>query len=128
MKRKSKLKNKYIPVSIPDISNQDIKIVNSVLKKGWISSDGPEVKLFEKEFSKKINRKYSIAVSNGTAALEIAIKALNLSKNDEVIIPNFTIISNALAVIKQNLKPVVVDCELDTWNIKIDELEKKNYK
>ena len=63
MKRKSKLKNKYIPVSIPDISNQDIKIVNSVLKKGWISSDGPEVKLFEKEFSKKINRKYSIAVS-----------------------------------------------------------------
>ncbi len=125
MKRKSKLKNKYIPVSIPDISNQDIKIVNSVLKKGWISSDGHEVKLFEKEFSKKINRKYSIAVSNGTAALEIAIKALNLNKNDEVIIPNFTIISNALAVIKQNLKPVVVDCELDTWNIKIDELEKK---
>jgi perosamine synthetase len=125
MKRKSKLKNKYIPVSIPEISNQDIKIVNSVLKKGWISSDGPEVKLFEKEFSKKIKRKYSVAVSNGTAALEIAIKALNLRKNDEVIIPNFTIISNALAVIKQNLKPVVIDCELDTWNIKIDELEKK---
>ena len=126
MKTKSKLnKIKFIPVSIPHISNQDIKSVNRVLKKGWISSDGPEVKSFEKQFSKKINRRYSAAVSNGTAALEIAIKALNIKKNDEVIIPNFTIISNALAVVKQNAKPVLIDCDLKTWNIKIDDLEKK---
>ena len=78
------------------------------------------------KFSKKINRKYSIAVSNGTAALEIVIKALGIKKNDEVIIPNFTIISNALAVIKQNAKPVLIDCDLKTWNINIDEIEKKN--
>tara|TARA_Y100000741_G_scaffold343772_1_gene307841 strand:+ start:2583 stop:3719 length:1137 start_codon:yes stop_codon:yes gene_type:complete len=126
MKTKSKLnKLKFIPVNIPHISNQDIKSVNRVLKKGWISSDGPEVKLFEKQFSKTINRRYSAAVSNGTAALEIAIKALNIKKNDEVIIPNFTIISNALAVVKQNAKPVLIDCDLKTWNIKIDDLEKK---
>ena len=126
MKTKSKLnKVKFIPVSIPHISNQDIKSVNRVLKKGWISSDGPEVKSFEKQFSKKIKRRYSAAVSNGTAALEIAIKALNIKKNDEVIIPNFTIISNALAVVKQNAKPVLIDCDLKTWNIKIDDLEKK---
>ena len=118
-------KNKFIPVSIPEVSSEDIKSVNSVLKKGWISSDGPEVKIFESKFSKKINRKYSIAVSNGTAALEIAIKALGIKKNDEVIIPNFTIISNALAVIKQNAKPVLIDCDLKTWNINIDEIEKK---
>ena len=126
MKTKLKLnKKKFIPVSIPHVSNKDIGIVNKVLKKGWISSDGPEVKLFENEFSKKINRKYSIAVSNGTAALEVAIKALNIKKNDEVIIPNFTIISNALAVVKQNAKPVLVDCDMDTWNIKIEDIEKK---
>ena len=126
MKTKLKLnKKKFIPVSIPYVSNKDIGIVNKVLKKGWISSDGPEVKLFENEFSNKINRKYSVAVSNGTAALEIAIKALNIKKNDEVIIPNFTIISNALAVIKQNAKPVLVDCNMDTWNIKIEDIEKK---
>jgi len=125
MRRKLKLNKKFIPVSIPYISNQDIKSINNTLKKGWISSDGPEVKSFEQKFSKKINRKYSVAVSNGTAALEIAIKALNLKKNDEVIIPNFTIISNALAVIKQNAKPVLIDCDLDTWNIKIEEIEKK---
>ena len=118
-------KKKFIPVSIPHVSNEDMKSVNNVLKNGWISSDGPEVKVFENEFSKKVNRKYSIAVSNGTAALEIAIKALNIKKNDEVIIPNFTIISNALAIIKQNAKPVLVDCDLKTWNMKIDDIEKK---
>ena len=126
MKTKSKLDNKkFIPVSIPYISNQDIRVVNKVLKKGWISSDGPEVKLLESEFSKKIGRKYSTAVSNGTAALEIAIKALNIKKNDEVIIPNFTIISNGLAVVKQKAKPVLVDCDLGTWNMKIEDIEKK---
>lgn len=125
MKVKSKLNKKFIPVSIPYISNQDIKSVNKVLKKSWISSDGPEVKSFEEKFSKKIKRRFSIAVSSGTAALEIAIKSLNLKKNDEVIIPNFTIISNALAVIKQNAKPVLIDCDMTTWNIKLDDLEKK---
>ena len=118
-------KFKFIPVSIPHVSNDDIHSINKVIKKGWISSDGPEVKTFEKKFSKKINRKYSIAVSNGTAALEIAVKALGIKKNDEVIIPNFTIISNALAVIKQNAKPVLVDCDLETWNMNLDEIEKR---
>ena len=125
MKAKLKLNRKFIPVSIPYISKKDISSVNSVLKRGWISSDGPELKLFEKKFSKKINRKYSVAVSSGTAALEIAIKSLNLKKNDEVIIPNFTIISNALAVVKQNAKPILIDCDIKTWNIKLEDLEKK---
>ena len=107
MKKKLKSnKNIFIPVSKPYVSNEDVKSINKVLKKSWISSDGPEVEIFENKFSKKINRRYSIAVSNGTAALEIAIKALGIKKGDEVIIPNFTIISNAIAVIKQNAKPV----------------------
>ena len=80
MKSKLKSNKKFISVSVPHISNQDIKSVNNVLKKGWISSDGPEVKTFEKKFSKKIKQKYSVAVSNGTAALEIAIRSLNLKK------------------------------------------------
>ena len=123
--KSSSSKFKFIPVSIPHVSNDDIHSINKVIKKGWISSDGPEVKTFENKFSKKINRKYSIAVSNGTAALEIAVKALGIKKNDEVIIPNFTIISNALAVIKQNAKPVLVDCDLETWNMNLDEIEKR---
>ena len=126
MKKKLRLnKKKFIPVSKPHISSVDISSVNRVLKKNWISSDGPEVTLFEKKFSNKINRKFSIAVSNGTAALEIAVKALKIKKGDEVIMPNFTIISNALSVIKQNAKPVLVDCDLKTWNMKIEDIKKK---
>jgi len=126
MKKKLRLNKKTIyPVSIPYISQRDINSVNKVLKNGWISSDGPEVRKFESEFSKFIGRKYSIAVSNGTAALEIAIKALGIKKNDEVLIPNFTIISTALAVVKQQAKPVLVDCNLENWNIDINQLENK---
>ena len=126
MKKKLNLnKGSFIPVSKPYVSKEDIKSINKVLKKSWISSDGPEVKTLEARFSKKVNRKYSIAVSNGTAALEIAIKSLGLKKGDEVIIPNFTIISNALSVIKQNLKPILVDCDMSTWNIKIEDFQKK---
>ena len=83
MKKKLKLKNnKFFPVSIPHVSQKDINSVNKSLKDGWISSDGPNVKKFEKKFSTYVERKYSIAVSNGTAALEIAIKALGIKKDD----------------------------------------------
>ena len=126
MKKKLRLNKKTIyPVSIPYISQRDINSVNKVLKNGWISSDGLEVRKFESEFSKFIGRKYSVTVSSGTAALEIAIKALGIKKNDEVLIPNFTIISNALAVVKQQAKPVLVDCNLENWNIDINQLENK---
>ena len=126
MKIKLKSKNNILfPVSKPHITQEDISNVNKVLKSGWISSDGPEVKKFENEFSKYIGRKYSIAVSSGTAALEIAVKALGIKKNDEVLIPNFTIISNALAVVRQQAIPVLIDCNLENWNVNIDEIEKK---
>jgi len=117
-------KKPFYPVSSPYITKKDIESVNRVLKRGWISSDGPEIKKFEKEFSRFIDKKYSVAVSSGTAALEIAIKALDIKKNDEVLIPNFTIISNALAVIRQQAKPVLIDCNLKDWNIKIEDIEK----
>ena len=126
MKKKLKLnKRDIIPVSKPFISKKNIVAINRVLKNGWISSNGPELKKFESEFSKLINRKYSTTVSNGTAALEIAIKALGIKKNDEVLIPNFTIISNALAVLRQGAKPVLLDCNLTNWNININDIEKK---
>ena len=126
MKKKLKLSKKIIfPVSTPYISKKDIYSVNKTLKNGWISSDGPEIKKFENKFSNYVNRKFSIAVSSGTAALEISIKALGIKKNDEVLIPNFTIISNALSVIRQHAKPIPIDCNLDNWNIKIEDIEKK---
>jgi len=118
------VKNFY-PVNIPKVTSSDIKYVSRVMKNSWISSDGPEVKKFESKFSKFINKKYSVAVANGTAALEIAMKAIGIRPGDEVIIPNFTIISNALAVIKLGATPILVDCGFHNWNINIQDLKKK---
>ena len=126
MKKKLRSNKKIIfPVSKPFITKKDIFAVNKTLKSGWISSSGVETKKFESEFSKFVDRKYSITVANGTAALEIAIKALGIKKDDEVLIPNFTIISNALAVIRQQAKPVLIDCDIENWNVKIEDIEKK---
>jgi len=126
MKKELKSKKfKFIPVNKPLITKEDINYVNRSISKGWISSEGPEVKKFENNFSNFIGHSYSIAVSSGTAALEIAVKSLNLKKNDEIIIPNFTIISNAIAVLKQNLNIRLIDCNIKDWNMNIAEVEKK---
>ncbi len=113
-----------IPVNQPYISKSDAIAVYKAVKSGWVSSSGHQINLFENSLKKLIKKKYCSLVSSGTAALEIAIKALDLKKNDEIIMPNFTIISNLLAVIKQNLKPVLIDCDINSWNMKIDEVEK----
>ena len=115
----------FIPVNSPLITIQDARSVFKAVKSGWISSSGKNIELFEKNLSRFVNRKFGCAVSSGTAALEIAVKSLNLKKNDEIIIPSFTIISTANSIIKNDLKPVLVDTDLSTWNIKISDIEKK---
>ena len=125
---KKELKSKkynFIPVNKPLITREDLNYLNKSISNGWISSEGPEVKRFENNFSNFIGNKYSVAVSSGTAALEIAIKSLKLKKGDEVIIPNFTIISNAMAVLKEGLNIKLVDCNIKDWNMDIIEIEKK---
>lgn len=117
--------NHFIPVNVPKLYKFEKKNVLSCLRTNWISSEGRFVKEFEKNFSKFNSRKYGIAVSSGTAALEVALKSLNLKKGTEVIIPAFSIISTALCVIKCNLKPVLVDCSLSTWNVETEAVIKK---
>jgi perosamine synthetase len=114
---------KFIPVNKPLIEVNDIRAVNKSLKSSWISSEGPHVVKFEKKFSKYIGHKYGVAVSSGTAALEIAIKSLNLKKNDEIIIPNFTIISNLLPALKFDIKFKLIDCDLFDWNFNLDKVK-----
>jgi perosamine synthetase len=115
----------FIPVNRPFLSGSEKKYVLEALESGWISSDGPFVEEFEDKFSKKVNRKYGVAVSNGSAALEISVKALGIGAGQEVIVPTFTIISCASAVIRNGAKPVFVDCYQDTWNMNIEEIESK---
>ena len=117
--------NKIIPVNSPIITHLDALEVYKTVKSGWISSLGNKIIDFEEKFAKLTNRKFAATVANGTAALEIAIKTLKLKPNSEVIIPTFNIISAALAVVKNNLKPVLVDSDLNTWNMCLKDFERK---
>ena len=114
----------FIPVNRPIINSKEISYCLECLKDNQVTS-GNFISKFEKNFANLHNKKYAITVSNGTAALEIAIKSLNLKKNSEVIIPSFSIISTVLCVIKNNLKPVFVDCEIDTWNSSANQIISK---
>ena len=119
------MSNKFIPVNIPKLYNSEKTNVINCVRTNWISSEGKFVKEFEKKFSQYNSRKFGVAVSSGTAALEVAIKALNLKKNSEVIIPSFSIIATALCVVKCGLKPILVDCSLSTWNMDPEKVLKK---
>ena len=125
MRKKLRLKSKFIPVNVPKLSNQEKINVKKCLTSGWISSEGEYVKKFEEDFSKYNNRIYGVAVSSGTGALEIALKSLDLKRGDEIIIPTFSIISTALCVIKLGLKPILVDSDLATWNMDSEQVIKK---
>jgi perosamine synthetase len=116
---------KIIPVSKPHITLADAKSVYKVVKKGWVSSSGNEILNFEKNISKLLKRKFAASVSSGTAALEIAIKTLNLKSKSEIITPAFNIISAANAIIKNNLKPILVDSDPKNWNMCLNDFEKK---
>ena len=118
-------KYQFIPVNEPLFDGNEKKYVLQALETGWISSAGPFVREFEDKFSERVNRKYGIAVANGTAALEIAVKALDISLGDEVIMPTFTIISCAGAVVKAGATPILVDSDPVTWNMDVSQIEEK---
>ena len=115
----------FIPVNEPLLNGNEKKYLCECIDTGWISSEGPFVKEFEQKMSAGVNRKYGIAVSNGTAALQVAVQALGIGDGDEVIMPTFTIISCAMAVTKAGAVPVLVDSDLYTWNMNIEEIEAK---
>lgn len=115
----------FIPVNEPLLNGNEKKYLNECIDTGWISSEGPFVKEFEQKMSATVGRKYGIAVSNGTAALEVACQALGIGEGDEVIMPTFTIISCAMAVTKLGAVPVLVDSDIHDWNMNVDEIEEK---
>lgn len=117
--------NKNIPVNTPLFKGNEKKYLNECIETGWISSEGPFVEKFEQKFSRSVNRKYGIAVCNGSAALELAVVALGIGKGDEVIMPTFTIISCASAVVRAGAKPVLVDNDPNTWTMDVTKVEEK---
>jgi len=114
-----------IRVCEPSIGKEEKKWVLRVLKENRISSTGGFVELFEQEFAKKIGVKHCVAVNSGGSALFLALKVLGIGEGDEVIIPTFTMIACANAVVWTGAKPVLVDADWDTCNIDVSQIEDK---
>lgn len=110
----------------PNFSNQLIFKINKLLKSGIINyTNGPYGKKFENEFSKFVGNKYSIAICNGTAALEVAIKSLGLPKNSEIIVPARSFFASASCIVNTGHIPIFVDVDLQTQNISLKDIELK---
>jgi len=119
------MNKEFIPVNAPLLSGNEEKYLIECIQTGWISSEGPFVQKFEKQFASYIGRKEGIAVANGSGALDIAVQALKIGSGDEVILPTFTIISPAQSVIRAGAKPVLVDADPLTWNMDASQVKSK---
>jgi perosamine synthetase len=114
---------KEILVNEPLIGERELEYVTECLHSGWISSAGHFIEEFEAQWADYCHMKYGIAVSNGTTALQVAVGCLDLAPGDEVIMPTFTIISCALAILYNGGVPVLVDSDPRTWCMDIAQIE-----
>lgn len=114
-----------IPVCEPLLAGNELKYVSEAVATGWISSSGKYVQEFENTFAAYCGAKYAVSVCNGTVALHLMLVAAGIGKGDEVIIPNFTMISTAFAICYTGAMPVFVDAESKTWNIDVSKIEEK---
>jgi len=113
----------FIPVSEPSLDGNELKYLTECIESGWISSEGPFVERFEDALKTHVGREHAIAVSSGSAALDVASAALGLGEGDEIILPTHTIISCAQAISRTGASLVLVDTDLATWNMAIDQIE-----
>ena len=114
-----------IPVNDLLLGERELEYVTECIRTGWISSTGRFIEEFESRWAAYCGMKYGIAVSNGTAALQVAVRCLGLGLGDEVIMPTFTIISCALAIVECGAVPVLVDSDPRTWCMDVTQVESK---
>ncbi len=118
-----------IPINIPIVGKEEITAVTSILKNGALTSaanqGGKHVQNFEKSVTSFVKSKYAIAVNSGTAALQAALYALDIKNGDEVLVPSFTFVATANAVVSTGAKPVFADILQQNYTIDPDDLEKK---
>ncbi len=116
-----------IPINLPKIGEEEVEAVVKVLRSGILTSGlgaGPMVTQFEKNFAKFAGVKHAIAMNTGTAALHSAIVAAGVKHGDEVILPSFTFVATAEAVVLAGGKPVFADIDPETFNVSPAEIEK----
>lgn len=117
--------NDFIPVNEPVLNGNESKYLSECIKTGWISSEGAFVERFERGVAELTQRKHAIAVSNGTAAIDLAVEALGISAGDEIIVPSFTIISCLHQIVRLGAVPILIDSDISTWNMDITKIEER---
>lgn len=114
-----------IPVNQPLLNGNELKYLTECIETGWISSEGSFVRRLEEGMAQLTGQRRGVAVANGSVALDVAVNALGLGPGDEVILPTFTIIACAAAIVRTGAIPVLVDSEPVTWNIDPARIEEK---
>ena len=114
---------KKIPLCTPSIDNKEYEVLKKILKSKWLTH-GHYNHLFEKNFAKYLGVRYALSLNSCTSALELSIKANNLKKTDEVIVPSFTWVASANAIINGGATPVFCDSDLNTRNTTAENIEK----
>ena len=118
-----------IPINMPKIGEEEVQAVVKVLRSGMLTSGlgaGPMVTDFEKNFAKFTGVKYAVAVNTGTAALHSANASVGIKQGDEVILPSFTFVATAEAVVLAGGKPVFADIDAETYNLSPSAVEKSS--
>lgn len=115
---------KYIPMSMLDLDESDIQAVVEVLRSNRLAL-GPKINEFENFIARYIGVKNAIAVSSGTAALHLIVRALGIGPEDEVLVPSFTFISSVNSILYEGAKPIFVDIEPETYNLDPWDIERK---
>lgn len=111
-----------IPVYTPTLAPSAAQNVRAALDSGWISSEGEFVDQFEQAWAEKCNVRFGVTTNSGTSALEIAMAALELPEGSEVILPSYTIISCASAILNAGCSIRLVDVDPETWCLNVDEV------
>jgi len=109
-----------IPWARPAIDDAEVREVLACFESGWLTC-GPRVEKFEQEMAKRAGRLYGIAVSNGTAALDLALRVLGIGRGDEVLLPAFSYVATASMVVMQGARPVFAD--VDPRNLCLDPVQ-----
>lgn len=118
------MEKRNIPISIPSMGIEEWEALKAPIESGWITQ-GPKVKEFETLFAQRHQVKHAFAVSNCTTALHLALVACGVQPGDEVIVPAFTWVSTANAVMYCHATPVFVDVDPMTFNLKLDDIALK---
>src|SRR2546430_801469 len=111
--------SEFVPFARPDIGEDEIREVTETLRSRWLTT-GPKVKLFEREFATAVDAEHAIAVNSCTAALHLALEAAGVRAGDEVITTPYTFAASAEVIRYFDARPVLVDVDAETLNIRPD--------